>query len=175
MRGVQFYIKQLPLDYFVIQTNLQSRHEYFYSNFLFMTLSLPLVFMFTELRRYDKLYVIFQVFRSCYTMWRNTTSAWGATAISRNTENHIRVASSTQRHMTALIQHNSWRHTDHLCYCQNITCVTAEQGTEWVSDVDLLSDCQLALCLLTMMVTIITIHCKLPLLSAASFRSKISV
>ena len=28
IRGVQLYRKQLPLDYFVIQTNLQSRHEY---------------------------------------------------------------------------------------------------------------------------------------------------
>ena len=66
IRGVQLCRKQLPLDYFVIQTNLQITHEYFYSNLQVMALS-PL-FMFTELRRHDKFYVIFQVFRSCYTM-----------------------------------------------------------------------------------------------------------
>jgi hypothetical protein len=66
IRGAQLYRKQLPLDYFVIQTNLQSRYEYFYSNLQVVALSL--LFMFTELRRHDKLYVIFQVFRSSYTM-----------------------------------------------------------------------------------------------------------
>jgi len=55
-------------------------------------------------------YVKFQVDGSCYTMWRNTKSACGSTALSRNTKGHIRVASSTQRHMTALSQHNGWRH-----------------------------------------------------------------
>jgi hypothetical protein len=63
IRDVQLYRKQLPMDYSVIQTNLQSRHEYFYSNLQVMVLSL--LFIFTELRRHDKLYVIFQVFRSC--------------------------------------------------------------------------------------------------------------
>jgi len=58
-------------------------------------MALCLRFTFTELRRHDKLYVIFQAFRSCYAMWRNTTSAWGATAVSSNTEGPIRVASGT--------------------------------------------------------------------------------
>jgi hypothetical protein len=61
IRSVQLYRKQPPLDYFVIQTNLQNRHEYLYSTLQIMALSL--LFMFTELRRHDKLYVIFQVFR----------------------------------------------------------------------------------------------------------------
>jgi hypothetical protein len=45
IRGVQLYRKQLPLDYFVIQKNLQSRHQYFDSNLQVMALSL--VFIFT--------------------------------------------------------------------------------------------------------------------------------
>jgi hypothetical protein len=117
------------------------RNRYDHSNFKVMVLSLPLVFMFIELRSGNKIYVIIQVVGCCYTMWRNTTNARGDTTIIRNTEGHIRVASRTQRHMTALIQHNSWRHPERLCYCQNITCAAAEQGAEWVSDVDLLSDC----------------------------------
>ena len=62
-----------------------------------MALTVTHVFMVTELRRGNKIYVIFHFARR-YGQWSSTATAEGVTAISRTVEGHIRVASSIQEH-----------------------------------------------------------------------------
>ena len=64
-----------------------------------MVHNLTNVFMFSELQWRNKMYVILQVVIR-YGKWSSIATAGAATALSRNMEGHISVASSIQEHET---------------------------------------------------------------------------
>ena len=65
-----------------------------------MALTVTQIFMFTELRWGNKIYVILQVAR-CYGKWSNIAIAGAVTAFSGNVEVNIPVTSSIKDHKTA--------------------------------------------------------------------------
>ena len=99
MHSVQLFGKPTAIYRFVIQTNSQSSNRYVYSDVKITALILTYVFMFSALPWRHKIYVIFQVERRNVKR-RIIATARAVTAFSRNTEGHIRVASSIQEHKT---------------------------------------------------------------------------